>query len=322
MGRDRKEKALKIFPKKVDQNSILLRSFEPTVERLCEVFPYGISNPRDEDVAMPSVETLREAVEILRSILFPGYFGNSHLNPFSLRYRLGAALDEVYRLLTEQVMRGFCFECAGSMTCQECEERAKALTAAFIEELPRIRSLLATDVEAAYLGDPAARSHGEVIFCYPSLRALTNYRIAHSLHRLGVPLIPRIITEMAHSDTGIDIHPGAEIGDHFFMDHGTGIVIGETTIIGSRVRIYQGVTLGAKSFPLDEGGNPIKGIPRHPIVEDDVIIYAGATILGRVRIGKGSIIGGNVWVTEDVPPGSRVLQGGLRRETFAFGEGI
>ncbi|HIE54109.1 MAG TPA: serine acetyltransferase, partial [Chromatiaceae bacterium] len=232
------------------------------------------------------------------------------------------ALDEVYRLLTEQVMRGFCFECASSMTCQECEEKAKALTTAFIEELPRIRSLLATDVEAAYLGDPAAKSHGEVIFCYPSLRALTNYRIAHSLHRLGVPLIPRIITEMAHSDTGIDIHPGAEIGDHFFMDHGTGIVIGETTIIGSRVRIYQGVTLGAKSFPLDEGGNPIKGIPRHPIVEDDVIIYAGATILGRVRIGRGSIIGGNVWVTEDVPPGSKVLQGGLRRETFAFGEGI
>ncbi|HNW83478.1 MAG TPA: serine acetyltransferase, partial [bacterium] len=172
---------------------------------------------------------------------------------------------------------------------------------------PEIRRLLALDVEAAYEGDPAAINPGETIFCYPGIRMLTSYRIAHSLYKIGVPLIPRIITEMAHSETGIDIHPEARIGEKFFMDHGTGIVIGGTTIIGKNVKLYQGVTLGAKSFPKDDKGNPVKGIPRHPIVEDNVVIYSNATILGRITIGKGAVIGGNTLVMNDVPAGSRVV---------------
>jgi len=182
--------------------------------------------------------------------------------------------------------------------------------------------MLAMDVQAAYEGDPAAKSHGETIFCYPSITAMIHYRIAHALYILDVPLIPRIITEMAHSHTGIDIHPGATISENFFIDHGTGVVIGETTIIGNNVRIYQGVTLGAKSFPLDENGNPMKGIPRHPIVEDDVIIYSGATILGRVTIGRGSVIGGNVWLTESVPPQTNVVQHKPSEMMFEHGGGI
>jgi serine O-acetyltransferase len=163
-------------------------------------------------------------------------------------------------------------------------------------------------VEAAYNGDPAAKSFGEVISCYPAIRAISNYRIAHKLLELGVPLIPRIITEMAHSETGIDIHPGAKIGSHFTIDHGTGVVIGETSIIGNYVKLYQGVTLGARSFPLDSDGRPIKGIPRHPILEDHVIVYSNATILGRITIGHHATVGGNIWVTEDVPAGTRIIQ--------------
>ena len=178
-----------------------------------------------------------------------------------------------------------------------------------MSRLPDIRKTLATDVEAAYLGDPAAQSYGEVISCYPAIKALTCYRVAHELFRLGVPLIPRIITEIAHSETGIDIHPGAEIGSHFTIDHGTGIVVGATCIIGKNVKLYQGVTLGAKSFPLDEDGNPIKNNPRHPIIHDDVIIYSNATILGRITIGKGAVIGANVWITHNVEAGSQVTNG-------------
>jgi serine O-acetyltransferase len=182
--------------------------------------------------------------------------------------------------------------------------------------------MLASDVQAAYEGDPAATCPDEAIFCYPGVLAITNYRLAHELHLLEVPLLPRIITEHAHSITGVDIHPGATIGEHFFIDHATGVVIGETTEIGKRVRVYQGVTLGAKSFPLDEDGKPIKGIPRHPLVEDDVIIYGGATILGRVTIGKGSVIGGNVWLTRSIPPGSRITQARPHEEGFESGAGI
>ena len=168
--------------------------------------------------------------------------------------------------------------------------------------MPEIREILATDIDATYDGDPAAESRGEIISCYPVMRALTNYRIAHELLIIGVPLIPRMITEMAHSETGIDIHPAASIGKHFTIDHGTGVVIGATCIIGNNVKLYQGVTLGAKSFPLDENGNPIKGIPRHPILEDDVVVYSNATILGRVTIGKGCVVGANIWITEDMEP--------------------
>ncbi|MDD4760400.1 MAG: serine acetyltransferase, partial [Bacteroidaceae bacterium] len=186
--------------------------------------------------------------------------------------------------------------------------RAEDISGHIVSILPELRSVLETDVTAAYDGDPAATDKSEVISCYPVIKALINYRVAHELYKLQVPLIPRIMTEMAHSETGIDIHPGAEIGNYFTIDHGTGVVIGATCIIGNRVKLYQGVTLGAKSFPLDEKGNPIKGIPRHPVIEDDVIIYANATILGRITIGKGATIGGNIWVTEDVPAEARIIQ--------------
>ncbi|MGX8696068.1 MAG: serine O-acetyltransferase, partial [Prevotella sp.] len=192
-------------------------------------------------------------------------------------------------------------------------ESAQAIVAKFITRLPELRRILATDVEAAYNGDPAAESYGEIISCYPVIKAVTNYRIAHEMLLLGVPLIPRIITEMAHSETGIDIHPGAQIGHHFTIDHGTGVVIGATCIIGNYVKLYQGVTLGAKSFPLDENGNPIKGIARHPILEDNVIVYSNATVLGRITLAQGTVIGGNVWVTESTEPGEQLLQAKKRK---------
>jgi len=296
------------------------------VEELCAPQSYQVVSHRgNHDIPMPSVQVLGEIVEDLRSVLFPGYFGLSELRVETMPYYVGSTLDHVARQLTEQIRRGICFlqdNGASDADTHPPLDRAREITARFLETLPRIRHLLSTDVRAAFDGDPATRSHGETIFCYPSIRALTNFRIAHELYLCNVPLIPRIITEMAHSATGIDIHPGARIGEYFFMDHGTGIVIGETTVIGNHVRIYQGVTLGAKSFPLDENGNPIKGIARHPIVEDDVIIYSGATVLGRIVIGRGSEIGGNVWLTHSIGPGSRIVQGSPEESSFSNGEGI
>lgn len=274
---------------------------------------------------MPSVPDLRKAVSMIQEILFPGYFGNDTLEEETIKYYIGVNIDKLYTILSEQIKRGFCFACDSYeefTQCERCEFRSEQLTAKFIESLPFVRSYLATDIKAAYDGDPAAKSYGEIIFCYPVIIALTHYRIAHELTKLGVPLIPRMITEMAHSDTGIDIHPEAQIGKYFTIDHGTGVVIGATCIIGEHVQLYQGVTLGAKNFPLDEQGNPIKGIPRHPIVEDNVVIYSNATILGRITVGKGSIIGGNVWITKDVAPGSRILQSRYKSEMFIDGAGI
>ena len=199
---------------------------------------------------------------------------------------------------------------------------ARRLVSEYARELPAIRRLLETDIVAAYEGDPAARSIDEVLGCYPGITAIIHHRLAHALHRLGLPLIARMIAEIAHSITGIDIHPGAQIGSSFFIDHGTGVVIGETAVIGDRVRLYHGVTLGAKRFTVDESGALVKGNARHPIVEDDVVIYAGATILGRVTIGRGSIIGGNVWLTHSIPQGSQISQAKLRNEVFDDGSGI
>jgi serine O-acetyltransferase len=258
---------------------------------------------------LPSRDRVIEAAEALRSVLFPGYFGISELTEKNMRFHVGATLDRVLLVLLEQIKRGLCFECDHhGLECPACLERAERTTAEFLQRLPRIQHTLATDVHAAYYGDPAAKSTDEAIFCYPGILAMTYYRLAHELCCLNVPLIPRMITERAHSLTGIDIHPGAKIGEEFFIDHGTGVVIGETCVIGERVRIYQGVTLGAKSFPLDENSKPIKGIPRHPIVEDDVVIYSGATVLGRVTIGRESVIGANVWITRDVPARSVVTR--------------
>ncbi len=261
-----------------------------------------------EDIPMPSTIELSRSIEETRAVLFPGYFGDPGIKDRLLHYHIGSLLDNIFHSLSEQVRRGFCFECRGreEKHCREGQRRAEEVVRRFIEALPSIRHLLAGDAEAAYEGDPASHSVGETIFAYPSLLALTNYRIAHLLYLEEVPLIPRIITEIAHSKTGIDIHPGAQIDERFFIDHGTGVVIGETAVIGKNVRLYQGVTLGAKSFPLDAQGNPIKGVDRHPILEDNVIIYSGATLLGRIRIGKNSVIGGNVWLTKDVPPDTTI----------------
>ncbi len=271
---------------------------------------------------MPEISELSKVVELLNKILFPGYYGESTINPGNLSYYVGTYIDRLRAILEEQIKRGICFNCDTAGKMNGYEEQAKEKTIGFIERLPEIKRLLRNDVEATYLGDPASKSRGEIIYCYPGIKALTNYRIAHELIKLGVPLIPRIISEMAHSATGIDIHPGATIGEFFAIDHGTGIVIGETCRIGKNVKIYQGVTLGAKSFPLDEEGNPIKGIDRHPIVEDNVVIYSGATVLGRVTIGANSMIGGNVWLTHGVPPNSKIIQRKARENTFSDGAGI
>lgn len=262
-----------------------------------------------QNAPMPSLERLREIMERLRAAIFPGFFGASKVLRESMRYHLAANLDSIYHLLTEQIRRGGCFACGEDKPqCPLCGGGAAEAAMRFIGRLPEIRRLLAGDARAAYEGDPAAASPGETIFCYPSLYAMIHHRIAHELYRLGVPVIPRIISEMAHSRTGIDIHPGAAIGEDFFIDHGTGVVIGETCVIGRGCRLYQGVTLGALSFPKESDGSLTKGIPRHPILEDEVTVYAGATILGRITIGQGSVIGGNVWVTRDVPAGTRVVQ--------------
>lgn len=274
-----------------------------TQELLRHMYHEGI-----ESAAMPSVADLKKIVDKLRAVIFPGYFGPVSMRSSSLKYHIGALLDEVYCSLAEQIRRGYCFECADRFknSCHDCEEHSFTVAKDFLEKLPDIRHMLSLDARAGFEGDPASRSIGEVIYCYPSMRALTNHRIAHELFLSGVPLIPRIISELAHSETGIDIHPGARIGRRFFIDHGTGVVIGETCVIGENVRIYQGVTLGAKSFPLDSEGNPIKGIDRHPKVGDNVVIYSGATILGTVMIGEGAQVGGNVWITRDVAPGEKV----------------
>jgi serine O-acetyltransferase len=302
--------------------AIDLVALAPVVEDLCKdakelsQFPGG-------RMMLPSRNAVAALVEDLRSVLFPGYFGTSDINDESLHYFVGATLARAMRHLEDQVRRGIAFGARHDYeACDHCTAMAQQATKAFLGRIPEIRRLVRSDVEAAYEGDPALKSRDEAIFAYPGIFAVTNQRIAHELHVLGVPLIPRIITEQAHALTGVDIHPGAAIGEKFFIDHGTGVVVGETAIIGNNVRLYQGVTLGAKSFPLDEQGNPIKGIPRHPIVEDDVVVYAGATILGRITIGKGSSVGGNVWVTSSVPPGTRVTQAEARDLRHSHGSGI
>ncbi len=263
-----------------------------------------------EGVPFPSERVLREIIEICRALIFPGFFGHSKINTETINYHIGVQTERLYELVAKQVMAGLGFECGceDNTAIERLHQEADEIAAQFVASLPELRSLLATDVEATYNGDPASESYGEVVFCYPAIRAISNYRIAHRLLQLGVPLIPRMISEMAHSETGIDIHPAATIGSHFTIDHGTGVVIGATAIIGNNVKIYQGVTLGAKSFPLDENGNPIKGVPRHPIIGNDVVIYSNATILGRITIGEGAVIGGNIWVTQNVESGAKIMQ--------------
>jgi len=258
---------------------------------------------------LPSRGEIIRALDVLHELLFPGYIGAQGLTGASLRLRVESHVAWLHETLTEQISRalnhGRRFEDACPVTAREAADCAEE----FVSRLPPLREVLTSDVEAAYDGDPAAGCYDEIIFSYPGLYAVTVYRLAHELHEIGVPLIPRIMTEHAHQRTGIDIHPGTRVGRRFFIDHGTGVVIGGTAVIGSNVKLYQGVTLGAFSFDRDEEGRLVRHTKRHPTIEDDVVVYAGATILGGdTVIGRGSVIGGNVWLTHSVPPGTRVLQ--------------
>ena len=257
---------------------------------------------------IPSRDAVIDIILRLREILFPGYFNREKINPTNLKYQTGRAVDALFEILSDQITLSLRHECLRyDQPCVECVALGYEDALKFLNSVPKMRKVLATDVRAAYDGDPAAKSYDDVVFSYPSIFAVMVYRIAHQLYEQGVPLIPRIMTEHAHSVTGIDIHPGARIGERFFIDHGTGVVIGETAVIGRNVRVYQGVTLGALSLPKD-AGDRLRGKRRHPTIEDDVIIYAGATILGgETTIGARSVIGGNVWITESVPPDTKVL---------------
>ena len=263
----------------------------------------------------PSRDALIDISDALRGALFPLRLGPSHVRQEGEDHYVGYTLDTTLNALLEQVRLELRYTARhDGLTATQVEERAVQIVRDFANALPGLRALLDTDVEAAFRGDPAARSVDEVLLCYPGILAMINHRLAHKLYELELPLLARIIAEIAHSETGIDIHPGARIGASFFIDHGTGVVIGETAVIGERVRLYQAVTLGAKRFPSDGSGGLQKGLPRHPVVEDDVVIYAGATILGRVTIGHGSTIGGNIWLTRSVPPGSNVTQANSQHE--------
>ena len=278
------------------------------VDKLSQPQSYeGLYHHNPEGQALPSEQAVREFIALVRSTIFPGYYSSSSLHDSTITYHLGVAVERMHRVLAKQILYSLCFAeqeiCKGESCNSEQEYKALNIAGAFISYLPELRRMLALDVEAAYQGDPAAESIGEIICCYPSLKAITYHRIAHKLYELQVPLLPRIISEIAHSETGIDIHPAARIGESFFIDHGTGVVIGATCIIGSRVKLYQGVTLGAKSFPKADDGSLIKGIERHPIIGDNVIVYSNTTLLGRINIGEFARIGANMWITEDVPAG-------------------
>jgi serine O-acetyltransferase len=257
---------------------------------------------------IPSEGYVVDIINKLREILFPGYFTREKIDPVNLKYYIGQAVSVLFDMLSEQIAHSIRHECFRyDLPCTECEEQGQKFALSLLESIPSIRKKLATDVQATYIGDPSAKSHDEIIFSYPGIFAITVYRVAHKLFEFKVPLLPRIMTEYAHSLTGIDIHPGANIGESFCIDHGTGVVIGETTVIGKNVRIYQGVTLGALSLPKD-AGKRLRGKKRHPTIEDDVIIYSGATILGGdTVIGARSVIGGNVWITKTVPPDTKVI---------------
>ena len=279
-------------------------------------------NRHDRPPRLPSRRIMASVAEGLSAAMFPNRLGSSELADEGIDHYVGHILNMTLRELMVQIQNELHYNSGLEMLSDEDRAQSIAITQSFAKRLPQIRSLLESDIKAAYEGDPAARNVDEVLVCYPGIMAIMHYRLAHVLHGLGVPLIARMISEIAHSVTGIEIHPGAQIGGSFFIDHGTGVVIGETAIIGQNVRLYQAVTLGTKRFPVDENGALVKGNLRHPIVEDDVVIYAGATILGRITIGRGSTIGGNVWLTRSVPPGSNISQAQMRQEVYENGAGI
>ncbi len=289
------------------RNRLTNKKVESLVRRITQTY-YGDSGINFIDASnLPMRDEILAILDLLFELLFPGYTGTRTVTRSNIRFIVGDILCQVYAELCEQTERAYRYQCR-IKECEGCDCRmmAENVTHDLLAQLPCIRQLLKGDVTAAFDGDPAAKSYEEIVISYPCIIAIATYRIAHELYLKQVPLIPRIMTECAHARTGIDIHPGATIGRNFFIDHGTGVVIGETSIIGDRVKIYQGATLGALSFPKDERGRIIKGGKRHPTIEDDVTIYAEATILGDVTIGKGAVIGGNVWIKESVPPGVTV----------------
>lgn len=300
-------------------NDVLLRN----VELLSRMTEQERGMMPQTEAPLPSVEQVRQIVTLVKNIIFPDYFNKRQPDETIRSYYIGVHMEELLRLLIKQIAHGlqFCEDCDGIETKEGVYREAERMATEFIDAMPEIKRLLYTDVQAMFDSDPAAPNYGEVIFCYPVVNTMTHYRIAHKLHELGVPVIPRIITELAHSKTGIDIHPGATIGEYFAIDHGTGVVIGETCVIGNHVTLYQGVTLGAKSFKYDEQGNMLN-VPRHPIIEDYVTVYSNASILGRITIGHHSTIGGNIWLTHDVPPFSRILQSKVVDASFNGGLGI
>ena len=296
-------------------NEVLLRNVAKLSEqtgREESMMPRGTAQ-------LPDVDEVKRIVALAKNIIFTDYFYKRQPERQIRSHYIGVNVEELYLVLRRQIARGLQF-------CDECQEsdimpKAEELALSFIDQLPEVKRLVYTDVEAMFQNDPAATNFGEVIYCYPVVIAMTHYRLAHVLHTMRVPVIPRIITEQAHQLTGIDIHPGAQIGEYFAIDHGTGVVIGETSIIGAHCTLYQGVTLGAKNFKYDAEGNMLN-VPRHPILEDNVTVYSNASILGRIRIGHDSVVGGNIWLTYDVPPHSRVLQSKAVSSSFQGGLGI
>lgn len=302
-----------------EANDIILKN----VNLLSKLTEQEVKMMPATEAPLPSIEQVERIVNLVKDIIFPDYMGKRQSDESIRSYHIGECVVELNRRLIKQIAHGlqFCEDCEAISTKEKAYEEANRLALAFIDELPEIKRLLYTDVKAMFDNDPAAPNFGEVIFCYPVVNAMTHYRIAHKLHELKVPVIPRIITEQAHSKTGIDIHPGATIGEYFAIDHGTGVVIGETCIIGNHVTLYQGVTLGAKSFKYDENGNMLN-VPRHPIIEDHVTVYSNASILGRITIGHHSVVGGNIWVVNDVKPYSRIQQSKAVDLAFQGGLGI
>lgn len=314
-------------------NEVLLRN----VRRMAEMTAEEKAMMPDGTAPLPSVEQVKRVVSLVKGIVFPDYFYKRHADSQMRSYFIGVSMEELYGLLCGQIVCGlqFCSSASPTSSCncpcetsdadglsdEQTKSLAESIALRFVDALPEIKRLIYTDVEAMFQSDPAAWNYGEVIYCYPVIDAMIHYRIAHELHKMKVPVLPRIITEQAHGKTGIDIHPGAQIGDHFAIDHGTGVVIGETAIIGHHVTLYQGVTLGAKSFRYDSEGNMLNE-PRHPVIEDHVTIYSNASVLGRITIGHHSVIGGNIWLTHSVPPHSRILQSKAVDVGFQDGLGI
>ncbi len=290
----------------VDKRNERYRALPEIVQRLVETCDQLPEINHLDSTLLPETDVAVRIIEVAREVFFPGYYGDKNCTADNLAYHLGDRLHELYLLLSEQIYRSVRHQCRREgPECPHCKALAEANAQQVLGRLPEVRRLLALDVRALYDGDPAGRSYDEIILSYPGLFAVAVYRLAHELWELHIPMLPRMMTEYAHARTGIDIHPGARIGESFFIDHGTGVVIGETTVIGHNVKLYQGVTLGALSFPKDGSGKLVRGRKRHPTIEDDVTIYSGATILGgETVVGRGSTIGGNIWLTESVPPNS------------------